>query len=131
MSSPTTQSAARGAEINSLNARLSAAKSNRASKIEALSRLKTRHANQYTMLCDFRDEVDQKDREAQLAYSSNQLREYRYKLEEIDNIGLQRVRTMREWTELGCQIQEGSEELRVLDQEISHIEQILEAYKAL
>lgn len=83
------------------------------------------------MLCDFRDEVDQKDREAQLAYSSNQLREYRYKLEEIDNIGLQRVRTMREWTELGCQIQEASEELRVLDQEISHIEQILEAYKAL
>lgn len=131
MSSPTTQSAARGAEINSLNARLSAAKSNRAPKIEALSRLKTRHANQYTMLCDFRDEVDQKDREAQLAYSSNQLREYRYKLEEIDNIGLQRVRTMREWTELGCQIQEASEELRVLDQEISHIEQILEAYKSL
>lgn len=131
MSSQTTQSAARGAEINSLNARLAAAKSNRATKIEALSRLKTRHANQYTMLLDFRDEVEQKDREAQLAYSSNQLREYRYKREEINNIGLQRVRTMREWGELGCQIQEASEELRVLDQEISHIEQILEAYKAL
>lgn len=83
------------------------------------------------MLCEFRDELDRKDREAQFAYSSNQLREYRYKLGEIDNIGLQRARTMREWTELGTRIQDAHDELRLLDEEISLLEQILDLQKAL
>lgn len=131
MSSPASQSAAQLAEINSLVARLSALKAIRTPKLEVISQLKTRHANKYTILCSFRNELDRKDREAQLAYSSNQLRDYRYKLEEIHNIGLQRAYTMREWTELGSQIQEVYEELRMLDEEISKLELILDAHKTL
>lgn len=131
MSSPTSQSDAQLAQIDSLKARLSAVKAHRAPKLEAIGQLKTRHANKYTILCDFCNELDRKDREAQLAYSSNQVREYRYKLEEIYNIGLQRAYTMREWAELGSQIQEAYEELRVLDEEISKIEHILDAHKTL
>lgn len=131
MSSPTSQSAAQLAQINSLRARLSAVKANRVPKLEAISQLKTRHANKYLILCDFRNELDQKDWEARLAYSSNQLRDYRYKLEEIHNIGLQRACTMREWTELGIQTQEACEELRLLNEEICKLEHILDAHKTL
>lgn len=131
MSSAASQSAAQATEINGLKKRLSVVKTSRASKLEGISLLKTRHANQYTMLCEFRDELDRKDREAQFAHSSNQLREYRYKLGEIDNIGLQRARTMREWTELGTRIQDAHDELRMLDEEIFLLEQILDSQKAL
>lgn len=38
---------------------------------------------------------------------------------------------MREWTELGSQIQGACEDLRELDQEISQLERVLNAQKAL
>ncbi len=125
----TSQSAAAqvAAEVNNLKARLSTAKSTLASNNEALNQLKTRHANQYNILIELRNEVDRNDCEAQLAYSSNQLREYRYKVEYMNNIGVQRGYLMREWAALGRQIQDANEELRVLDEEISRLEQYLDA----
>lgn len=125
----TSQSAAAqvAAEVNNLKARLSTAKSTRASKNEALNQLKTRHANQHNIHIELRNEVDRNDCEAQLAYSSNQLREYRYKVDYMNNIGVQRGYLMREWAALGRQIQDANEELRVLDEEISRLEQYLDA----
>lgn len=131
MSSGTTQSTAQVAEVDNLKARLSTVKNSLASRIEAINQLKTRHSNQYNILCNLRDEVDRKDQEAQLAHSSNQLREYRYKIDEMNTIGVQRSYAMREWTVLGRQIQEVHDELRVLDEEISRLERIVDAQKAL
>lgn len=120
-------SAAQVAEVNNVKARLSTAKTSRASKNEAINQLKTRHTNQYNILIELRNEVDQNDREAQLAYSSNQLGEYRYKVELMNNIGVQRSYLMREWAVLGRRIQDADEELRMLDEEISRLEQYLDA----
>lgn len=130
MSSGTTQSTAQVAEVDSLKARLSTAKDNQASNTEAINQLKTRHSNQYKILWNLRDEVDRKNQEAQLAHSLNKLREYRYKIDEINNMRVQRASTMREWTVFGRQIQEVHEELRVLDEEISRLERILDEQRA-
>lgn len=45
----------------------------------------------------------------------------------MNNIGVQRGYLMREWAALDRQIQDANEELRVLDEEISRLEQYLDA----
>lgn len=131
MSPSTNQTSAEVAEINSLSARLSTAKSNRARQIEAINRLKTRQANEYAFFCGFRDEIDRKDLEAQVAYNRDQLADYERALQEIGNIELQRTRALREWSESGSQIQKAYEELMVLDQEISELERVLDEREVL
>lgn len=49
----------------------------------------------------------------------------------MDDIELQRTSAGLEWTELGSQLERAFEELWVLDQEISELERILDARKAL
>lgn len=124
---PLSAAAQVAAQINNVRARLASAKSVRASKNEALNRLKTRHTNQYNNLIDLRNEVDRNDREAQQAHASNQMRDYHYKVEFMNNINVQRGYLMREWSTLGKQIQDMTEALRVLDEEISQLEQWLDA----
>lgn len=121
MSSTTTKIRRQLAEINSLSARLSTTKSNRSTQIEAINQLKMRRVNEYTILLKLRDEPDQKDREAQFADSI-------VHLEGMDDIESQRARALRQWTELGSQLQRACEELSVLEQEISELEQILSCW---
>lgn len=49
----------------------------------------------------------------------------------MDDIELQRTSAGLEWTELGSELERAFEELRVLDQEISELERILDAREAL
>lgn len=121
MSSTTTKTPRQLAEINSLGARLSTTKSNRSTQIEAINQLKMRRVNEYTILLKLRDEPDQKDREAQFADSI-------VHLDGMDDIESQRARALREWTELGSQLQRACEELSVLEQEISELERILSCW---
>lgn len=121
MSSTTTKTPRQLAEINSLSARLSTTKSNRSTQIEAINQLKMRRVNEYTILLKLRDEPDQKDREAQFA-------DFVLHLEGMDDIESQRARALREWTELGGQLQRACEELSVLEQEISELERILSCW---
>lgn len=125
MSPPASLTLAQLAQIRSLSIRLSTAKSNRAPKMEAINRLKTRQASEYANLCSLGDEIDRKNREAQLAYSISQWREYGQKCDEMRNMESQKALAMREWTELGNQIQRAYGELSVLDNEISELERIL------
>lgn len=131
MSPPASLTLAQLAQIRSLRIRLSTAKSNRAPKMEAINRLKTRQASGYANLCSLGDEIDRKNREAQLAYSISQWREYGQKCDEMRNMESQKTLAMREWTELGNQIQRAYGELSVLDNEISELERILNEQDAL
>lgn len=131
MSSPTTKTPTQLAEINSLSARLSTAKSNRSSQIGVINQLKMQSVNEYSILLRCRDELYRKDREALSADSINFLSDHGFRLEEMDDIELQRTSAELEWTELGSQLERACEELRVLDQEISELERISDARKAL
>lgn len=131
MSPPRSHTLAQLAEIRSLNIRLFAAKSNRALQMEAINRLKTRQANEYAILCRLGDEIDRKNREAQFAYSINEWKEYGQICEEMKDIESQKALAVREWTDLGNQIQTACAELSVLDNEISELERTLNARNAL
>lgn len=131
MSSPTTKTPTQLAEINSLSARLSTAKSNRSSQIGVINQLKMQSVNEYSILLRCRRELYRKDRKALSADSINFLSDLGFELEEMDDIELQRTSAGLEWTELGSQLERAFEELRVLDQEISELERILDAREAL
>lgn len=131
MSPPAGKTLAQLAEINSLNIRLSTAKSNQARQLEAINRLKTLQANGYANICRFDDEIDRKNRESQLAYSMSQWKEYGQKCEELSNIESQKARAMRDWTELENQVQRSSGELTVLDHEILELERLLNARNSI
>lgn len=131
MSPPSSHTLAQLAEIRSLNIRLFAAKSNRAPQMEAVNRLKTRQANEYAILCRLGDEIDRKNREAQFAYSINEWKEYGQICEEMKDIESHKALAVREWTDLGNQIQTACAELSVLDNEISELERTLNARNAL
>lgn len=131
MSSPTPKTPTQLAEIKSLSARLSTAKSNRSSQIGVINQLKMQSVNEYSILLRCRRELYRKDRKALSADSINFLSDLGFEPEEMDDIELQRTSAGLEWAELGSQLERAFEELWVLDQEISELERILDARKAL
>lgn len=63
--------------------------------------------------------------------SINHVRGYTtYRREGTNNIESQKARATREWTELGIQLQRAFEGLKVRDEEISELEQVLAARRA-
>lgn len=83
-----------------------------------------RRINEYTNLLKFRDDIDQRDREAQ---SPGRIADR----EDMPIMESQTAGAMREWRELGSQLQREFEELRLLEKDISGYERISAARKAL
>lgn len=123
-------STAQLAEITRLDARLSTARTSRASLILSLDRLRTRHSNEYAKLLSFRNQLDQKKREADFAHSNSQLRDYRLKLDEMHDIGQQSAFAFREYRDLDGQIHLATRQIGVLEGEISELERVLSALRA-
>lgn len=131
MPPPTTQTPSQLAEINSLNARLSIAKTRRVSLLLSLDRLRTQRSHEYAKFLNFGYQIDQKKQEADFfALSNNLLREYSLKIDEMNDIGQQRARAFREWEDLGVQILLSSREIGGLEREIFELERILSTLRA-